>query len=394
MEIIYKKVNELIPYVNNSRTHSEEQVNQICASINEFGFTNPLLIDEKDSIIAGHGRLLASKKIGMEEVPCIVLKGLTEAQKKAYIIADNKMALNAGWDEELLKIELENLKELDFDLNLTGFDIDELDDILGTKEEKEVAEDDFELEVPEEPKAKIGDIYQLGNHRLMCGDSTSEEDVSKLMNGVKADMVFTDPPYNLETKGGCKGEIGKALKKQGNDIEFISNFEPQKFLNVLPTVFNNNLNAYIFCNKDLLPTYLNWAVDNKYSYNVLIWKKPNAIPIGDSHRPDIEYMLLFRKNAIWNNGLKDVNYSRCLEFSRETGLHPTMKPIKLITNEMQISSNINSNVLDLFGGSGSTLIACEQLNRNCYMMELDPHYIDVIIQRWENFTGEKAVKIN
>lgn len=395
MEIIYKKVQELIPYVNNSRTHSEEQVNQICASINEFGFTNPLLIDEKDSIIAGHGRLMASKKLGMEEVPCIVLKGLTEAQKKAYIIADNKMALNAGWDEELLKIELENLKELDFDLELTGFNVDELDDILGNNEEKqEIVEDDFEIELPEEPKAKLGDIYQLGNHRLMCGDSTSSEDVSKLMNGAKADMVFTDPPYNLETKGGCKGEIGKALKKQGNDIEFISNFEPQEFLNVLPTVFNNNLNAYIFCNKDLLPTYLNWAVDNKYSYNVLIWKKPNAIPIGDSHRPDIEYMLLFRKNAIWNNGLKDVNYSRCLEFSRETGLHPTMKPIKLITNEMQISSNINSNVLDLFGGSGSTLIACEQLNRNCYMMELDPHYIDVIIQRWENFTGEKAVLLN
>lgn len=394
MQIVYKKVNELIPYINNSRTHSEEQVNQIVASINEFGFTNPLLIDEKDNIIAGHGRLLASKKLKMEEVPCIVLSGLTEAQKKAYIIADNKMALNAGWDEELLKVELENLKELDFDLELTGFNVDELDDIFQAEEEQEIVEDDFDIEPPEEPKAKLGDIYQLGNHRLMCGDSTKLEDVEKLMNGNKADMVFTDPPYNLETKGGCKGEIGKALRKQGNDIEFIFNFEPQEFLNVLPTVFNNNLNAYIFCNKDLLPTYLNWAVDNKYSYNVLIWKKPNAIPIGDSHRPDIEYMLLFRKNAIWNNGLKDVNYSRCLEFSRETGLHPTMKPIKLITNEMQISSNINSNVLDLFGGSGSTLIACEQLNRNCYMMELDPKYVDVIIQRWETFTGEKAIKLN
>lgn len=238
------------------------------------------------------------------------------------------------------------------------------------------------------------DEIEIHSHFLMCGDSTKTEDVEKLMNGNKADMVFTDPPYNLETKGGCKGEIGKALKKQGNDIEFISNFEPTEFLNILPLVFNKNLNAYIFCNKDLLPTYLNWAVDNKYSYNVLIWKKPNAIPIGDSHRPDIEYLLLFRKNAIWNNGVKDVNYSRCLEFSRETGLHPTMKPIKLITNEMQISSNINSNVLDLFGGSGSTLIACEQLNRNCYMMELDPRYVDVIINRWEQFTGNKAVKIN
>ncbi|MDD7755899.1 MAG: site-specific DNA-methyltransferase [Clostridiales bacterium] len=394
MEIIYKKVQDLIPYINNSRTHSEEQVNQIVASINEFGFTNPILIDEKDNIIAGHGRLLASKKLKMEEVPCIVLSGLTEAQKKAYIIADNKMALNAGWDEELLKIELENLKELDFDLELTGFNVDELDDIFQAEEEQEIVEDEVP-EVPEEPKAKLGDIYQLGSHRLMCGNSTSEEDVEKLMNGVKADMVFTDPPYNLETKGGCKGEIGKALRKQGNDIEFISNFEPTNFLKILPLVFDNNkLNAYIFCNKELLPTYLNWAVENKYSYNVLVWKKPNAIPIGDSHRPDIEYLLLFRKNAIWNNGLKNVNYSRCLEYSRETGLHPTMKPIKLITNEMEISSNKDNNILDLFGGSGSTLIACEQLNRKCYMMELDPHYVDVIIQRWENFTGKKAVKLN
>ena len=235
---------------------------------------------------------------------------------------------------------------------------------------------------------------EIFSHRLMCGDSTSEEDVAKLMNGNKADMVFTDPPYNLETKGGCKGEIGKALRKQGNDIEFISNFEPTNFLKILPLVFDNNkLNAYIFCNKELLPTYLNWAVENKYSYNVLVWKKPNAIPIGDSHRPDIEYLLLFRKNAIWNNGLKNVNYSRCLEYSRETGLHPTMKPIKLITNEMEISSNKDNNILDLFGGSGSTLIACEQLNRKCYMMELDPRYVDVIIKRWEDYTGNKAVKL-
>ena len=160
----------------------------------------------------------------------------------------------------------------------------------------------------------------------------------------------------------------------------------------MPNFFNKNtLNSYIFCNKELLPTYLNWAVENKYSFNVLVWKKPNAIPIGDSHRPDIEYLLLFRRNAIWNNGLKDVNYSRCLEFSREIGLHPTMKPIKLITNELEISSNKNSNILDFFGGSGSTLIACEQLNRTCYMMELDPKYVDVIIKRWQNLTGEQAV---
>ena len=184
MEIIYKKVSELVPYINNARTHNNEQVDQICASINEYGFTNPILIDEKNSIIAGHGRLLAAKKLKMKEVPCIVLCGLTEAQKKAYIIADNKLALNAGWTDELLKIEFENLKELDFDLNLTGFSADEIDEILG-EGKKEIVEDDFDIEPPEEPKAKLGDIYRLGNHRLMCGDSTKEEDVKKLVGEQK-----------------------------------------------------------------------------------------------------------------------------------------------------------------------------------------------------------------
>lgn len=399
MQIVYKKVNELIPYINNSRTHSEEQVNQIVASINEFGFTNPLLIDEKDNIIAGHGRLLASKKLKMEEVPCIVLSGLTEAQKKAYIIADNKMALNAGWDDELLKLELENLKELDFDLELTGFNVDELEDIFQAEEEKEVVEDDFEVEVPEEPKAKLGDIYQLGSHRLMCGDSTKEEDVAKLMNGNKADMVFTDPPYKIEIQGGFKDVIGKQLKKTMEDIAFISDFEPQNFLKVLPTVFENNkFNAYIFCNKELVLDYLLYARENKLASNILIWKKPAAFPLADNHRCDVEYLLLFRKNAIWHNSLKNVNYSRCLEYSRvnkekENANHPTPKPVELISQEVQISSNENGIVVDLFGGSGSTLIACEQLNRKCYMMEYLPKYIDVIIQRWEKFTGKKAVLI-
>lgn len=215
MQIVYKKVNELIPYINNSRTHSEEQVNQIVASINEFGFTNPLLIDEKDNIIAGHGRLLASKKLKMEEVPCIVLSGLTEAQKKAYIIADNKMALNAGWNEELLKIELENLKELDFDLELTGFNVDELDDIFKVEEEQEIVEDEFEVEPPEEPKAKLGNIYQLGNHRLMCGDSTNKNDVSKLVGEQKMDLLITDPPYNVDYTGKTK----EAMKIQNDKME-------------------------------------------------------------------------------------------------------------------------------------------------------------------------------
>ena len=229
----------------------------------------------------------------------------------------------------------------------------------------------------------------------MCGDSTNIDAIDKLMLGQKADLVLTDPPYSIETQGGFKGEIGKSLKKQANSIEFIANFEPAEFLNALPLVFQSNkFNAYIFCNKDLLPDYLIWARDNKISFNVLIWKKPNAIPIGDSHRPDIEYLLLFRKSAIWNNGIKDVNYSRCLEYGREKVLHPTMKPVALLENEIYISSNTQSIVLDFFGGSGSTLIACEKTNRHARLMELDPKYCDVIVKRWEDFTGKKAELVN
>lgn len=250
MKIIYKKVDELIPYINNSRTHSEEQINQICASINEYGWTNPVLIDEKGMIIAGHGRVQAGKKLGKEEIPCIVLENLTEAQKKAYIIADNKMGINAGWNEELLKLELENLKELDFDLELTGFNLDEIDDILGIEEEKQVEEDDFEVEVPEEPKAKLGDIYQLGNHRLMCGDSTSIEDVEKLMNGNKADMVFTDPPYLMGFTGNVHADGSKSFNAKHGMIknDKMSRQDGDKFiLDIFTNIKLFNKGAYYVC---------------------------------------------------------------------------------------------------------------------------------------------------
>ena len=495
MEIVYKKVNDLIPYINNSRTHSEEQVNQIVASINEFGFTNPLLIDEKDNIIAGHGRLLASKKLKMEEVPCIVLSGLTEAQKKAYIIADNKMALNAGWDEELLKIELENLKELDFDLELTGFDVDELDDILGKNEqETEIVEDEV-LEVPEEPKAKLGDIYQLGNHRLMCGDSTSEEDVAKLMNGVKADMVFTDPPYGMK-----KENDGVANDNLNYDdlLEFNKKWIPITFNNL-----KNNGSWYCWgIDEPLMDIYSNilkpMAKENKITFrNLITWDKGNGqgqlssefkmYPIADEkclfvqvgiqcltlnadqyweeYEPIRKYLYDERikcgwdiptmktiaghsdksrdhwtSKSQWNLPTEDVyikfqtwakehnikafekeydklraeydklrayfdnthdNMNNVWHFSKTSGEeresaggHATPKPIALCSRAIKSSSRENENVLDVFGGSGSTLIACEQLKRNAYLMELEPKWVDVIINRWEQFTGKKAVLLN
>jgi site-specific DNA-methyltransferase (adenine-specific) len=262
-----------------------------------------------------------------------------------------------------------------------------------------VKEDDFDPDAHYETKVKAGEVWQLGEHRLMCGDSTDADAVAKLMNGERADLVFTDPPYKIESGGGGESDIAKSLTVQKSDIDFISGFDPTEFLKILPTVFDKNMYAYVFCNKDLLPQYLNWAVENGYGFNVLIWKKPSAIPIKDAHRPDIEYLLFFRKKAIWNHSLEGVNYSRCLEYSRvqrseENGNHPTPKPIALIGNELQISSDKGSVILDLFGGSGSTLIACEQLHRKCRMMELDPHYCTVIIARWEKLTGLKAVKLN
>ena len=502
MEIIYKNVNDLIPYINNSRTHSEEQINQIVASINEFGFTNPLLIDEKDNIIAGHGRLLASKKLKMEEVPCIVLSGLTEAQKKAYIIADNKMALNAGWDEELLKIELENLKELDFDLELTGFNVDELDNIFQAEEEQEIVEDEFDIEPPEEPKAKLGDIYQLGNHRLMCGDSTSEEDVALLMNGVKADMVFTDPPYGMK-----KENAGVANDNLNYDdlLEFNKKW--------IPITFNNlKDNGSWYCwgiDEPLMDIYSNilkpMAKENKITFrNLITWDKGSGqgqlssefrmYPIADEkclfvqvgiqcltlnadqyweeYEPIRKYLYDERikcgwdiptmktiaghsdksrdhwtSKSQWNLPTEDVyikfqtwakehnikaftrqyeelkkqyeelkkqyeelrayfdnthdNMNNVWHFSKTSGEeresaggHATPKPIALCSRAIKSSSRENEIVLDVFGGSGSTLIACEQNNRSAYLMELEPQWVDVIIQRWENFTGKKAIKLN
>lgn len=231
-----------------------------------------------------------------------------------------------------------------------------------------------------------------GGHRLICGNSTDVNVIDKLMDGQKADMVFTDPPYRMEAQGGSNQWVGRQAAKLGESIKDLCDFDPVEFLKILPTIFVSNMNAYVFCNKDLVPDYLNWSIKNRYAFNILFWKKPSALPLGGQHRPDTEYLLYFRKNALWNNGLKDVSYSKCLEFSRDnTTDHPTMKPIGLIANELKISSNNNSVVVDFFGGSGSTLIACEQTDRKCFMCELDPHYCDVILKRWENLTGQEAV---
>jgi DNA modification methylase len=383
------KLSKLKGNPNNPRIIKDDKFKKLVKSINDFPkmmALRPIVVDENFIVQGGNMRLKALQEIGFKDIPdewVKQVKDLSEDEKKQFIIKDNVGFGEWDWDDLANNWDAEQLTE--WGLDIPNFEAEVL----------EAEEDNYTI--PDEIKTDIvlGDLFEIGEHRLLCGDSTDSDQVAKLMNGQKADMVFTDPPYKIETEGGCKGNIGQGLKKQGKDIEFISNFEPTEFLQVLPLIFDKNkLNAYIFCNKELLPDYLIWARDSGYSFNVLIWKKPNAIPIGDSHRPDIEYLLLFRKSAIWNNGLKDVNYSRCLEFGRESGLHPTMKPIELIANEMKISSNENSLVFDFFLGSGSTMVASHQLNRKCYGMELDPNYCQVIIDRMLKLDPSLIVKRN
>lgn len=384
MEIIYKKVDELIPYVNNARTHSKEQVNQICSSINEYGFTNPILIDEKGMIIAGHGRLMASKQLGLEQVPCIELKGLTEAQKKAYVIADNKMALNAGWDEELLKLELENLKELDFDLDLTGFDTSELDAILDSElEEQEIIEDEVP-EVPEEPKAKLGDIYQLGSHFLMCGDSTNIDDIKRLLNGNKINMVYSDAPYGISVVGNNNTVGGGGITNPGVYKKIKGDDTTDTAKDFYNNCVNIGIDKFILWGGNYFTDFL------PFSPSWLIWDKRvdmNSNNFADGEMAWCSFKTPVRiYHQLWNGMIREGEH--------EDRVHPTQKPVRMQTEILKDFTNENDNILDGFGGSGSTLMACEQTNRNCFMIEYEPSYVDVIIQRWENFTGKKAVKIN
>lgn len=383
-------IKQLKPHPKNRNKHPADQIDRLVKLYEYQGVRHPIIVSNLSGhIVAGHGRLAAAKKLKMETFPVVYQDFVSEEQEYAFIQSDNAVALWAELDFSAINVDITDLGP-DFDVDLLG-----IKNFTVEVADKEPLCDEDEIPEKVEPKAKLGDIYKLGNHRLMCGDSTSIDAVEKLMNGEKADMVFTDPPYNQETEGGFKGMVGKALMKQSAEIEHLCDFNPESFLQTLTTLFEKNkMNALIFCNKDLVVDYLKFARDSSYSYNILFWKKPTAIPIGGSYRPDVEYLLNFRKSAIFNSGLKECNYSKCLEFSREQNkVHPTMKPVEMIENQLKICSNEKSNIVDLFGGSGSTLIACEKTNRKCFMSELDPHYIDVIVQRWMNFTGKMAYLI-
>lgn len=381
----HKKVADLIPYVNNSRTHSDEQVNQVAASIKEFGFTNPVLVDERDMLVAGHGRVMAAKKLGLDEVPCLVLEGLTEAQKKAYIIADNKLALNAGWDDELLRVELQGLDELDFDLGLTGFSDDELSLLLEPEQVDGLTDEDAVPEAPEQPVSVLGDIWQLGNHRLMCGDSTSIDAVNGLLEGSCADMVHTDPPYGVSYQSNMREKSDKFDVLKNDDV----------FLDIAPVIEACSTGwVFVWTSWKVLTKWIDLFDGFGYPTNQVIWFKGGG-GIGDLKKTfssDYETALVWHRGAELT-GKRIGSVWKVEKDGAGTYLHPTQKPVALPEEAIDKTTRPGATVLDLFGGSGSTLIACEKTNRRARLMELDEKYVDVIIKRWQDFTGKEAVHI-
>jgi len=399
IQIKEKLVSELIPYVKNSRTHSDEQVAQIAASIKEFGWTNPILIDGENGIIAGHGRLMAARKLKYDKVPTIELKDLTETQKKAYIIADNKLALNAGWDNELLTIELNELMADGFALEILGFDPNELSAFLDVEVIEGLTDEDNVPEVPEEPKTKLGDIYQLGNHRLMCGDSTSIDAVDKLMPNELADLVFTDPPYNVAYSGRGENNLGTIKNDDMSDDKF------EDFCRSFFGCYFAKMKAlaciYV-CHPDSqsapkLAFEKTFAEQFKKS-STLIWLKQSAGMGWQDYRSQHEPILYGWKPGTGKHFYSgDRTKTTIWKIGRDAQskyVHPTQKPVALPEEAINNSSKGQDIILDLFGGSGSTLIACEKTKRYARLMELDPKYCDVIVKRWEDFTGKKAVLLN
>jgi DNA modification methylase len=396
MQIKEVAVDKLIPYAKNSRTHSPEQVGQIAASIKEFGFRNPILVDGV-GIIAGHGRLMAAQKLGLDKVPTIDCSDMNESQKKAYIIADNKLALNAGWDTAMLSIEMKDLEDEGFDLALLGFDDKELNALLEPEVSEGLTDEDAVPDVPEEPKTKLGDIYILGNHRLMCGDSTSIDAVDNLLEFGKADMVFTDPPYNMDFTGGIHANGSKSFNAKHGGIknDKMSKTEAEDFFDSINSII------YAYCVGAFYITFYRLGINEYWKSlertnlkvrSLIIWDKGNHTLSNSDYMSKYEpifYGWTGDNHNFYggNNGMDIWEIKR----TSKNDLHPTMKPVELIEKALEDASKPNNVVLDLFGGSGSTLIACEKMGRKARLMELDPKYCDVIVKRWEDFTGKKAV---
>lgn len=378
------QVEDLIPYAMNSRTHSDEQVAQLAASIREFGFTNPILIDQDSNLIAGHGRLLAARKSKMDQVPAVVVTGLDDRKRRALVIADNKLALNAGWDDDALRVELEDLAG-DFG-ELMGFSEDELVDLLRNEEGTEgLTDEDAVPDAPEVPVTVEGDVWVLGRHRLMCGDSTSIDAVENLMAGRKANMLHTDPPYGVDYEGVPNDHLKDAQLEA-----FLHDALSCAFAALAPGsniyVWHADITALEFISA------FRSAGFRQARPSTIQWVKPSlTMSQGDYHSQN-EPCLYGWKEGSGRVRVKDRKQTTIWKCDRtdEKKVHPTMKPVELCQRAVENSSDVNGIVLDLFGGSGSTLIACEKTARDCRMMELDPKYCDVIVKRWQEFTGEKA----
>jgi site-specific DNA-methyltransferase (adenine-specific) len=409
-----RPVAELIPYARNAREHSKEQIQNLRASLREFGFVAPLLIDANDNILAGHGRLLAAKAEGMTEVPCVLVEHLTDVQRRAYILADNRLAEQASWDAELVSLELEELKNAGYELTLTGFD--EGDILL--EESTDVQEDDFEPELPAEPVSKPGQIYRLGRHRLMCGNATNESDVAALMDGAEAQMLLLDPPYNVDVTGGTEEHL-KIQNDHQEDAAFLQFLEAA--LENGRAVLEPGASFYIW-HADGAPGRLFRNACHEVGLEVrqcLIWVKQSAtlgrqdyhwqhepclhgqtepeeaLDCGDTW-DDHDACLYGWKDGRAHLWCSDRKQTTVLEYDRPTKNkeHPTMKPVRLFAYQVANSTLRDAVVLDLFAGSGTTAIACEQLGRSAYLMESDPRFVDLILRRWETFTGEKAVLLH
>ena len=381
---------KLIPYVNNARTHSQEQVNKLRGSLREFGFINPVIIDADYNVIAGHGRLMAAKEEGIEEVPCVLVDYLSEAQKKAYILADNRYAQDAGWDEELLRLEIESLEGMDFDVSLTGFNEDEIADLFADSEGTGAEDDDFDLSDALEKAAFVerGDVWVVGRHRLMCGDATSPEDVATLMDGKKANLIITDPPYNV----AFESSDGLSIK---ND-----KMENDKFYEFLLAAFKNMAehlekggSAYVFHADTEGLNFRKAFIDAGFHLSgCCIWVK-NSLVLGRSdyqwqHEPVLYGFLQNGKHYWSKNAGRSQTTIWNFDKPKKNKNHPTSKPLDLLAYPIGNSSQENAIVIDTFGGSGSTLMTCEQTNRICHTMELDEKYASVILRRYVEDTDD------
>lgn len=394
LNIEYRPVDSLVPYVNNARTHSDEQVAQIAASIREFGWTNPILVDGERGLIAGHGRLKAARVLGLTQVPVIELAHLSAAQKRAYVLADNRLAENAGWDKELLALELSELQTSEFDLGLLGFSDDELDDLLNSGDKEGLTDDDSVPEVQEVAVTQPGDVWLLGQHRLLCGDSTKADDLKRLMREELADMAFTDPPYNVNYANTAKDKLRGKNRPILNDNlgDDFGTFLTDACTNLLSVTKGAVYIAMSSSELDTLQAAFR-AAGGKWS-TFIIWAK-NTFTLGraDYQRQYEPILYGWRDGGdhFWC-GARDQGDVWQIKKPAKNDLHPTMKPVELVERAILNSSKSRDIVLDLFGGSGTTLIAAEKSGRQARLIELDPKYCDVIVRRWQEWTGLQSTR--